>query len=108
MSDNIYNVLFLCNRNAARSLVAESVLNKEGGGRFRAFSAGSHPSGEVHPMVLDLLRNYHYPTDGLRSKSWDEFATPDAPVMDFIFTVCDDSAGEVCPIGPGNRSPRIG
>lgn len=100
MSD-VYNVLFLCNRNAARSLIAEAVLNRDGQGRFKAFSAGSHPADAGHPMTLQLLRNYHYPVDGLRPKSWDEFAGPDAPAMDFIFTVCDDAAGEVCPLWPG-------
>lgn len=101
MSDGVYNVLFLCNRNAARSLIAESVLNKDGAGRFRAFSAGSQPAAEVHPMTLEVLAGHHYPTEGLRPKSWDEFATPDAPAMDFIFTVCDDAAGEVAPVWPG-------
>lgn len=101
MSEPIYNVLFLCTGNSARSIIAESVLNKDGEGRFRAFSAGSHPKGDVHPMALNLLHNYHYPTDGLRSKSWDEFAGADAPKMDFIFTVGDDAAGEVCPFWPG-------
>jgi arsenate reductase len=101
MSEPIYNVLFLCTGNSARSILAESVLNKDGEGRFRAFSAGSQPKGDVHPMALKLLQNYHYPTDGLRPKSWDEFAGPEAPRMDFIFTVCDDAAGEVCPFWPG-------
>jgi arsenate reductase len=101
MSDGVYNVLFLCNRNAARSLIAESVLNKDGNGRFRAFSAGSQPAAEVHPMTLEVLAGHQYPTEGLRPKSWDEFATADAPAMDFIFTVCDDAAGEVAPAWPG-------
>lgn len=101
MGGKIYNVLFLCNRNAARSIIAESVLAKDGRGRFRSFSAGSRPAENVDPMALHLLRNYHYPTEGLRAKSWDEFATSDAPAMDFIITVCDDAAGEVCPIWPG-------
>ncbi len=101
MSDRVYNVLFLCNRNSARSLIAESVLNRDGGGRFRAFSAGSQPATEIHPMTLEVLAGHQYPTEGLRPKSWDEFATPDAPAMDFIFTVCDDAAGEEAPSWPG-------
>lgn len=100
-SPRVFNVLFLCTGNSARSIIAESVLRKEGGERFRAFSAGSQPKGEVHPRTLKILQNYHYPTEGLRSKSWDEFAGPDAPVMDFVFTVCDDAAGEACPYWPG-------
>ncbi|QFG38679.1 arsenate reductase ArsC [Paracoccus pantotrophus] len=100
-SSRVFNVLFLCTGNSARSIIAESVLRRDGGGRFRAFSAGSHPKGEVHPTALKVLENFHYPTDGLRSKSWDEFAVPDAPVMDFVFTVCDNAAGEACPIWPG-------
>jgi len=104
MSDQtsrVFNVLFLCTGNSARSIIAESVLRKDGGGRFRAFSAGSYPKAEVHPTALKVLENFHYPTDGLRTKSWDEFAQPDAPVMDFVFTVCDNAAGEACPIWPG-------
>lgn len=97
----VFNVLFLCTGNSARSIIAESVLRKDGGGRFRAFSAGSQPKGEVHLTALKVLANFHYPTDGLRSKGWDEFAGPDAPVMDFVFTVCDNAAGEACPIWPG-------
>jgi arsenate reductase len=98
----IYNVLFLCTGNSARSILAEALLNKEGVGRFRAFSAGSFPKGEVHPEALSLLRDVGFPTTGLRSKSWDEFAVPGAPEMDFIFTVCDSAAGETCPVWPGH------
>ena len=101
MSDKVYNVLFLCTGNSARSVLAEAILNRAGAGRFRAFSAGSHPKGAVHPYALDLLRNQNLPVDGLRSKSWDEFAVAGAPEMHFVFTVCDDAAAEVCPIWPG-------
>jgi len=101
VSDRIYNVLFLCTGNSARSILAESILRKDGSGRFRAFSAGSQPKGEVNPVALRVLESMNYPTDGLRSKSWEEFAVPDAPVMDFVFTVCDNAAGESCPIWPG-------
>ena len=97
----IYNVLFLCTGNSARSVIAETLLNHWGKGRFQAYSAGSYPSGRVHSLTLDLLARLDFPVPGLRSKSWDEFAAPGAPVMDFVFTVCDQAAGEVCPIWPG-------
>ena len=101
MPDRIYNVLFLCTGNTARSILAEAILRKEGAGRFRAFSAGSFPKGQVNPRALQVLAQADYPTEGLRSKSWDEFSAPGAPAMDFIFTVCDNAAGEICPIWPG-------
>ena len=101
MTQSAYNVLFLCTGNSARSILGEAILNQRGEGRFRAFSAGSHPKGAVHPMALELLRTLDLPTAGLRSKSWDELARPGGPHLDFVFTVCDDAAGEVCPYWPG-------
>ena len=97
----MYNVLFLCTGNSARSIIGEALLNHWGKGRFTAFSAGSHPKGEVHPLAIEVLQRYRLPTDGLRSKSWDEFAAPGAPPLHFVFTVCDRAAAEVCPIWPG-------
>jgi protein-tyrosine-phosphatase len=101
MSDKVFNVLFLCTHNSARSVIAECVLNRLGRGKFRAFSAGSAPRGEIHPYALDLLRELNYDAGELRSKSWDAFAGPDAQPLDFVFTVCDNAAGEVCPVWPG-------
>jgi arsenate reductase len=101
MDNKIYNVLFLCTGNSARSIMAEALLNTSGKGRFRAFSAGSHPTGRVHPFALEVLKKAQLPVEGLRSKSWEEFARPAAPPLDFVFTVCDKAAGEVCPIWPG-------
>ncbi len=102
MTERVYNVLFLCTGNTARSILAEGILRKDGEGRFRAFSAGSQPKGTVNPFALKVLDAYGYPSFGYRSKSWDEYSGPDAPRMDFIFTVCDSAAGEACPIWSGH------
>lgn len=101
MSDDVYNVLFLCTGNSARSIFGECLINRLGQGRFRGFSAGSHPKGEVHPLALYELERNNFLTDGLRSKDWSEFEGTDAPQMDFVFTVCDNAAAEVCPVWPG-------
>lgn len=101
MTDKTYNILFLCTGNSARSIIAEAILNRVGRGKFKAYSAGSHPKGEVHPFTLQLLKGLNCDTGFARSKNWDEFAAPGAPQMDFVFTVCDSAAAEACPVWPG-------
>jgi arsenate reductase (thioredoxin) len=101
MSDRPFNILFLCTGNSARSIIAEAILNRIGQGKFRAFSAGSHPKGQVNPSTIQLLKSLNYDTSGFRSKYWAEFAKPGAPPLDFVFTVCDNAAGETCPVWPG-------
>jgi arsenate reductase len=101
MAERVFNVLFLCTGNSARSILAESILRRDGAGRFRAFSAGSHPKRAVNPFAIKVLESLGYPTEGLRSKAWEEYSAPGAPEMDFVFTVCDAAAGEACPVWPG-------
>ncbi len=104
MIERTYNVLFLCTGNSARSILAEGILRRDGERRFWAYSAGSQPKGMVHPLALKMLGDHGYPTDGYRSKGWDEFTVPGAPIMDFVLTVCDNAAGEACPVWPGHPS----
>ncbi|HEX4880558.1 MAG TPA: arsenate reductase ArsC [Limnobacter sp.] len=101
MDDKVFNVLFICTGNSARSILSEAILNQLGHGQFKAYSAGSHPTGKVNPYALEILQRWDIPTEGLRSKSWSEFAEAQAPAMDFVFTVCDQAAGEMCPVWPG-------